>query len=580
MRVADYIIQRLYAEGVETIFMVSGGMIMHLTDAICVHPEMQFVCHNHEQAAVMAAEALGRFTGRPGVAMVTAGPGALNTLTSVAGAYVDGSPCIILAGQSKLSQARVTNVRQFPLQGWDTEPIFEHVVKYFIMIEDVDRVKYELEKCIYKAKQGRPGPVWFEVPLDIQGMQMDPDLQVGYSPMEIKLNNRSEIDKAMDLILKSKKPLILAGAGVRVSGARTELLALAETHNIPIVTSRLGMDLVPYDHFCFVGHPGTYGDRAANFAINNCDLLISIGCRMAIGLIGHDYDKFAPKAKKIMVDIDWDELEKPSLNIDLKIEMDAREFVQMVRYRLPESYNTERWRFVTQSWKFQFPVCLKEYIRDVGDGINSYVLMDILSQLSREGDVFVVDTGSCFHAFAQAFRVKEGQRCIITGGLSTMGYMPAVIGVAEARKKEADPSVYCITGDGSIQFNIQELGTIARNGWPIKIIVVNNDGYLLIRQTQKNFQDGRHIGEGMNTGLGLPQLSDVASAYGIDYEDVKHVSSLRGAIERMQDNPLPCILDVISPRNQVLQPRIASKMIDGKMVSSEYDDMFPHLPRD
>ena len=582
MRVADYITAKLYDAGGQHVFMITGGMIMHLTDALLQHGRQKYICLHHEQAAVMAADAYGRFTGRLGVAYVTAGPAALNTLTGVVGAYLDSSPCIIVAGQSKVSQAIVRGPRQFALQGFNTLPLFQQVTKYAVMLQDIAQVKHEVEKCIHIAKSHRVGPVWLECPIDIQGAFFDPDDYEGFTPPEESCPSSEDLEEKIqrtaEAIRSSRRPCILAGAGVRASGAVKTLHRFVERTSIPVLTSRLGMDLIGDDHPLFVGRPGTYGDRPANFTIQNCDLLLVIGCRLGIGLVGYDFEDFARYAKKIVVDVDEKELTKPSVIPDIPIRADAKLFMEqclevLEDYRLPN----QRWRDQTKMWRWKYPVDLPEYC-DEKDGINSYHFIRIFSERLPEDAVIVVDTGSCFHVHAQAFKVKYGQRHIITGGLSTMGYAPGSVGVAAVN---GGKEVYCITGDGSLQFNIQELQTVVHNRLPIKMIVFNNHGYSLIRLTQQNFQEGRLIGVDSATGVSFPDSEKIAWAYGIKFIRISNIDELDDKLDELFDYPGAVICDVITPRNQWLIPRVASKKLDdGRMVSMPYDDMFPFLPRE
>ncbi|MDD1720296.1 MAG: thiamine pyrophosphate-binding protein [Methanoregulaceae archaeon] len=582
MRVADYITSRLYDAGGECVFIITGGMIMHLSDALLCHGKQRYVCCHHEQSAVMAAEAYGRATGKLGVAYVTAGPGALNTLNSITGAYVDSSPLIVVSGQSKVSQAKITGPRQFALQGFNTLPIFQNVTKYSVMLDDVSRVKYEIEKCIFIAQSHRVGPVWIECPIDIQGALFDPDEYEGYVPPVVRNTGGSGlaglVREVAGEIRKSRRPSLLAGAGIRLSGATEELHRFVDSVGIPVMTSRLGMDLIDHHHPLFVGRPGTYGDRASNFTIQNSDLLLSIGCRLAIGLVSYDYDNFARFAKKIIVDIDEKELNKPSVRPDIPVCADAREFLEALNSELDGfRFDNPRWVEQTRIWKRNYPVDLPEY-RDEKEGINSYHFYHVLSEKAPAESLFLVDTGSCFHAFAQAFQVKAGQRHIITGGLSTMGYMPAAIGLSSANPGK---NVYCITGDGSFQMNIQELQTIVHNQLPIKIILLSNNGYLLIRLTQDNFQNGRHIGTDDKTGISFPDLQKISAAYGLKYLKLSDSRDLNERIVDIFTQPGPMICEIMSPGDQVLIPRIASKSLeDGRMVSMPYDDMFPFLPRE
>ena len=583
MRVADFITNKLYEAGGEHVFLVTGGMIMHLTDALRQHGKQRFVCCHHEQAATMAAEAYGRFTGRLGVAYVTAGPAALNTLTGVAGAYIDSSPCVIVAGQSKVSQATIKGPRQFSLQGFNTLPIFEQVTKYAVMLTDVSTVKYEVEKCLYMATSHRVGPVWIESPIDVQGAMFDPDEFEGFTPSGLSgLNEAGRLEEQIAVtaqaIRQSRRPCMLGGAGIRLSRGIEAFHELVRRTGIPVMTSRLGMDLIDHNHPLFVGRPGTYGDRASNFTLQNADLLLSIGSRLAIGLVGYDFADFARYAKKIVVDVDEKELTKPSVIPDIPIHADASTFITKLLEHLGDyRFTNQPWIDQTQCWKRTYPVDLPEYQQET-HGINSYHFMRRLSEFVGSDAVFAVDTGSCFHVFAQAFQVKFGQRHVITGGLSTMGYMPSAVGIAAANHGKP---VFCITGDGSLQFNIQELQTIAQNRFPIKLIVLSNNGYLLIRLTQSNFQNGRLIGVNKESGLSCPSLEKIAYAYDIRYMKIATLEELDRKLPELVGLSEPVLCEVMTPSEQLLIPRVASKKLDdGRMASMPFDDMFPFLPRE
>jgi len=582
MRVADYITMKLNQAGNDCVFMITGGMIMHLTDALFSYKKTKYICCHHEQAAVMAADAYARFTGKLGVAYVTAGPGALNTITGVVGAYVDSAPCVIVAGQAKVSLARVTGPRQFPLQGYDNLPLFKHFTKYAVMLDDISRVRYEVEKCIYTALAHRVGPVYLECPIDIQGASFDPGEYEGFTQPAIdeeeqKIKLESQVKFVIDALSVSRRPCVLAGAGIRLAGAVDELHKFLDKSNVPVVTSRLGMDLIGYDHPLFVGRPGTYGDRAANFAVQNSDLLLVIGCRMGVGLVSYDFDKFAPKAKIIMVDIDEQELIKPAVKPDIPIKADAKQFLELLNKSLGSyRFSNNAWLEKTQFWKEKYPVDLPEYLKEK-KGINSYHFTRVFSERLESDAVLVLDTGSCFHVYAQAFKVKFGQRHIITGGLSTMGYMPGVLGPAASNNCK---DVYCVTGDGSIQMNIQELETIAFNKLPAKIIIFNNNGYLLIRHTQANFCQGHLIGESPESGVGFPDMKKLSKAYGIPFMRISRLSELDNKISELIAAKGPLICEVMTPPNQRLMPRVASRQLEnGKMESMPYDDMFPFMNR-
>ena len=582
MRVADYVTDALYRAGGEKVFLVTGGMIMHLTDALARHAEQEHVSCHHEAAAVMAADAYGRYTGKIGVAYVTAGPGALNTVTGVVGAYVDTSPCVIVAGQSKVSQAKVTGPRQFALQGFNTLPLFKQITKYAVMLDDPRRVRYHVERAIWEATHGRPGPVWLELPIDVQGASMDPDDQEGFVPPQQPGLSATALDakvaEVKALLLASKRPAILAGAGVRCAGAVDALETFYKKRGIPVMVSRLGMDLVDDSEPLYIGRPGTYGDRPANFTCQNADLLLVVGCRLGLGMVGYDFQEFGKRAKKIMVDVDLAELEKPAVIPDLPIQADALDFLQRLTVAIGNwRLDSPSWIQTVRGWREKYPTDLPEYASEQ-KGINSYHFIRMLSEALPPQALFALDTGSCFHVHAQAFKVKKGQRHIVTGGLSTMGYMPSTVGLCAAAPGR---DVYCITGDGSLQMHLQELATIRHHKFPAKLVVLNNDGYLLIRHTQKNFQEGRYIGEGPTSGVSFPELAKLAATYDFGYLRIATLAEVPARLAELKAMKGPVLCEVITPPDQLLIPRVASKKLDdGTMVSMPYDDMFPFLPRD
>ncbi|WP_333804545.1 thiamine pyrophosphate-binding protein [Sulfurospirillum sp.] len=582
IRVADYLTQKLAKVSGNKLFMITGGMIMHLTDAVYKQKDtLDTYFFHHEQAATMAAEAYARYSKKIGVVYVTAGPAALNTLTGVVGAYVDRSPCIIVSGQSKVEQVHVTTPRQFSLQGFNTLPIFEQVTKFAVILDDISKIKYNIEKAIFIAHQAPFGPVWIECPIDIQGAIFDPDLYDSFEPDQELLKNQScNIELIIQELNKAKRPVILMGAGVQQADAIQEANEIANTFGIPIVTTRMGMDILDHEHPNFIGRPGTYGDRAGNFAVQNSDVLLVLGSRLSIGLIGHDYQAFAPNSKIILVEIDPKEFEKPSVDKAIKILCDVKVCMKsLLKNFQPNQESYIGWLKKNQEWKNKYPVDLLEYMNET-EGVNSYHFMRVFSETLDKNAVIVTDTGSCFHVHAQAFKVKFGQRHIITGGLSTMGYSPASIGVASLAKDEGK-DVYCISGDGSIQMNLQEFQTIAHYHLPVKTIILNNNGYLLIRHTQNNFMEGRLIGESSATGLSTPSMEKVATLYGIKYICLSNIFEMNEKIKELIDYTGPVIFEVMTPENQLLIPRVASKKLDdGKMISMPYDDMFPFLARE
>jgi len=583
VRVADYISQFIAKNGVTRVFLVVGGMSMHLVDAFARQSGMQYVCMHHEQACVMAAEGYARETGNFGVACVTAGPGETNALTGVVSAHFDSSPCMVITGQTQAKVIKAEGVRQFGVQGFDTLPIFSNVTKYAVVIDDPLTIRYHLEKALHLCRSGHPGVVWLEVPLNVQGAMVNPAELKGYAP-EPNSKSREELGLKMPALLKmlgeSKRPLFLFGNGIRLSKSVETAVAVAERLRMPVITSRLGIDLINSDHPLFVGRPGIYGERAANFATQGCDLLICVGCRLSMSLTGYDYQEFAKNAKRVMVDIDEYELKKPSIaGFELLINSDAKLFLDEFLKETGKMHWTPRnwWLERCAGWKARYPVVLPDYSEDSG-GINTYYFTDRLSKQLAENDTLVVDTSSCFHVVSQALKIKKGQRYITTGGLSTMGYaLPAAIGVASTKNSGR---VVAINGDGSLQMNIHELQILVHYKLPVKLFVWNNNGYLLIRHTQENFQEGRLVGESPKSGMSCPDTGKIAQAYGIKFIRVSKVRDLDAAIKKTLEYDGPMICEIMTPEMQPVIPRVSSeKLPDGRMVSKPFDDMYPFLDR-
>lgn len=585
MRVADYIIHYLEAKGVDTVFMITGGQAMFLNDAVAQSRKIKPVFHHHEQAAGMAAEAYGRISGKLGVAMVTAGPAAVNVLNGVVGAWVDSSPMLVLSGQSSstnVAYMQKTNIRIYGLQGINIKPMAESVTKYFVTVDDPMKIQYYLDKAYFEATTGRKGPVWLEVPLDVSRMEV-PEKFLTQFEVPFIPSDEDTIDDGVGEVFRllrvSKCPLFIAGQGIRSADAKEEFLSFIKKSKIPVVTTRLGIDLIDSRNPLYVGRPGLYGERAANFAIQHADLIISIGARLDPGFIGYDAKDWGRNAKKIVVDLDQKELDKPSLNDAMHFKADAKAFLQTMltkttRYASLPSFT--KWVHVIGKWKKRYPLVLPEYSKE--HPVNSYYFSDRLSRAAGKRDVVVVDTSSPFHVVCQAWRVKEGQRFLTTGGISTMGYWPAAIGACVANKRAR---TIVVTGDGCLQMNIQEFATIKQNNLPIKVFIINNGGYLLIRHTQKTHMEGRLLGESTKTGLWCPDSLKIARAYEIKGIRITSVAELDRKIKEALDYNGPVICDVLSPHWQPIIPRVASeKMPDGSMVSKPFEDLYPFLDRD
>ncbi len=583
MNVAEYIVDFIAKKGVDTVFMITGGQAMFLNDAIFHSKKITPIFHHHEQAAGMAAEAYGRMSGELGVAMVTAGPAGVNVLNGVVGAYADSSPMLVISGQSSSSNAAYmekTGIRQYGLQGIHMRPLAESVTKYYVSIDDPASIRYHMEKAYFLAKNGRPGPVWIDVPLDMQRMTVPTKFIKSFDTSECGIPSRisaEEIDRVGTLLANAKRPLLVVGQGVRMAGAQSELDYFMKISKMPVVTTRLGIDLVASDSKYFVGRPGLYGDRAANFAIELADLIIAVGARLDPGIAGHDVKDWGRRAMKVIVDIDEKELAKPGIEPSVRILGDAKQFLSMIHTTITKrplsSYAA--WVKRCAQLKSRYPTVLPSYKDE--PNVNSYYFSERLSRFATKKDSIVVDTSSPFHVVCQAWQIQKGQRFLTTGGISTMGYWPAGIGVAMARP---GGNTIIVTGDGCLQMNLQELATVKQNNLPVKLFVINNGGYLLIRHTQKTHMDGRLLGESAKTGLFIPDSLKIAQAYGIKAVRIESVKELDAKLKEVLAYKGPVVCDVVSPHWQQIIPRLASdKTPDGRLVAKPYEDLFPFLSR-
>jgi acetolactate synthase-1/2/3 large subunit len=585
MRVADYIAEYIYQQGVRYVFMVSGGGMMFLSDGIAVHPYLKAVCNHHEQAAAMAAVSYAKYTQNLGVCYVTTGCGGTNAITGLLNSWQDNIPCLFVSGQSKRKET-VRNsglrLRQFGVQEADIVAIVQPLTKYAVMMNKPELIAYHLDKAIWLARHGRPGPVWLDIPLDVQSAQIDADNLLRFCPEDYihedySMPTDDEVANVARLIEKSERPVIVAGQGVRLGKAIPAFRAFIEKFKIPFVVSKLGVDLLPSAYPLFIGRIGNRGDRAGNMAVQNSDLVISIGCRLSVSSTGYEYDKFAREAKILVVDIDPVEHKKNTIRIDRFIQADVKLFLERMLTLTPSSPTTA-WLEKCQYWKAKYPVCLSEYADD-SKGINLYYFVECLSKTLKKDSVVVSDAGSAFYVTTQAIRLKEGQRLITSGGQAEMGYtLPATIGVCYAKNKG---EVIGITGDGSFQLNIQELQTIVYNDLPIKIFVWNNDGYLSIRATQRRFFERRFIGTDSMSGLSFPSIEKIAGAYGLKYFRLTHSHNLMGGIKQVLDYPKAVLCEVICIRDQEIVPVVSSiQKEDGTIVSKPLEDMYPFLDRE
>lgn len=589
IRVADYIAHFVSDHlGIKDVFLLTGAGIMHLTDGVACNPKLRAVCVHHEQSASMAIEAYARVTEDFAVGYFTTGPGATNAITGLAGAWQDTVPCLFISGQVKRAEAShtagVVGLRQFGVQELDIIPIVSSISKYAVHLTDPLNVRYELEKAVHIAKSGRPGPVWIDVPMDVQAAQIDADALVGFvpDPSEVPAASSDDIAVIADLLKRSQRPVVIAGRGVRLAGATGVLERVATTYGIPVVTPYLGIDNIRHDLDVYIGKTGVKGDRPANLAMQNSDLILAVGTSLHVSVTGYDYQKFARAAQKVVVDIDLTSHLKKTIQIDHLIQSDAKVFLESMENALGKldfSGVPMDWRLNCLQWKKKYPVLLPEYAQTEG-AINIYSFIDCLSELSVAGDVFVSDAGSAFYATSQGVRLtKEGQRYIPSSAMATMGYsLPAAIGVSVAL---GDRRVLAITGDGSFQQNIQELQTLVHYGFPVKLFVLNNDGYLSIRASQNNYFDRRLIGEGPTSGVTMPDTLRICDAYGIAARRVSELTQLEETLRWALDYPGPCVVDVVTPPRQLIIPTVSSRVNeDGTMSSRPLEDMAPFLDRE
>lgn len=588
IRVADYIMKRLADEGVRHIFMVTGGGAMHLNDAIGREKRIKYICNHHEQASTMAAEGYSRVTGRIGVANVTTGPGGINALNGVFGAYTDSIPMLVVSGQVKretcLATYKVPGLRQLGDQEADIVAIVTPLTKYAKLVDDPKTIRYELEKALHVATSERPGPCWLDIPIDVQSTLIDEAELTGFTPERTeasgKRDNLAEQCAAIvGQIKEAKRPVLLVGTGVRLADALDDVEVAASTLGIPVVTA-WSPDLIASDHPNYCGRQGAIGTRAGNFTVQNADLLLIVGARMPIRQISYNWSAFARHAHKIQVDIDPAELAKPTLQADEKLCCDAKTFLAELTRQAKQSRSEAKQHGEWLAWcrerVARYPA-VQPHQRTTKDGINPYYFMETLfAQLGAEDVTVSGDATACIVAF-QTAQLKKGQRLFSNSGSASMGYdLPAAVGAAVAREGKR---VVCLAGDGSIMMNIQELQTIATNRLPIVLFVLSNGGYLSIRSTQSNYF-GLLIGEGPQSGVGFPDMVKLANAFGLPAMRIEGENFSRQISEALATGG-PIVCEVVLNREQGFEPRPSSKKLaDGRMVTAPLEDMAPFLSRE
>jgi acetolactate synthase I/II/III large subunit len=584
IRVADFIAEWIGVElGIRHVFMVTGAGSMHLTDAIAKHDSIKEVCLHHEQAVAMAVESYSRVSGQIGVAYVSTGPAATNALTGLAGAWQDSVACLFVSGQVKMSETSrnsgVPGLRQFGVQELDIIPIVESVTKYVAQVAKPADILYELGKAKFFASKERPGPVWLEVPLDVQSAYVERSELIEFVPpgKERIVSSSNGTAGFFEALAKSERPVVVIGQGVRLSNSETLVREFLHKHRIPVVSTYLGVDsYTPHDDL-YMGKIGVKGERAANIVTQKADLLLVLGASLHVSSIGYNYDEFAPDAEKWIVDIDTTSHMKPTLNgqnlVCADIGSFLRDFAAEEELSKGSSQAWTQWAQIGTGLKLKFPTHDPEYEKE-SEGINIYTVVEEVSQNLEPQDVVVSDAGSAFYSVSQGIRLGEDNRYLTSGAMATMGYsLPASIGISFGAP---GARIFAFTGDGSLHQNIQELGQMKFLGLPIVLIVLNNSGYLSIRASQSNYFESRFIGTDEQSGLGLPNISAISEAYGLSCYRIESLATLRAALGNLTARPEPVVFDVKTPSNQPIVPTVSSRLNEsGGMTSRAIHDMTP-----
>jgi acetolactate synthase-1/2/3 large subunit len=587
MKLSDYVANKVVELGTKHIFMVTGGGAMHLNHSFGTHKELECIFNHHEQACSIAAESYYRLTNKLPVVNVTSGPGGTNAITGVYGAFVDSIGMVVISGQVKWeTTVRSTGLplRQYGDQELDIEELVRPVTKYCTMVTDPQDIRYELEKAFYLASSGRPGPCWLDIPLNVQGAQIDPASLRGFDPSEL---NESWVKKdlaqvAQDILQKiqnAKRPVIFAGGGVRLSGQHDAFLELVKKLDIPVVTGWNAHDVIWNDHPNYAGRPGTVGDRGGNFVTQNADLILILGSRLNIRQVSYNWNSFAREAYKIWVDIDELELQKPTVKSEMPVHADLKDLIPAL-IDLPYPGRTQdhkEWMEWGLERNRRFPIVLPEYWEN--EKVNPYCFVDTLFKQLKEDQIIVAGNGSACVVSFQAANLKPGQRLWTNSGCATMGYdLPASIG---AHKGSGGKSIVCLAGDGSIMMNLQELQTISGNKYPVKIFILNNSGYVSIFQTHRNFFNGVEVGGGPKSGVTFPNFEKLSRAFDLPYRKAEKHEELGDAIMATLAVEGPAVCEIMIDENVAFAPKLGAKQHpDGRITSPPLEDLSPFLSRE
>ncbi len=580
MRLADYVIEFLKSKKIDTIFTVSGGGSIYLCDALYKAKKLKYISCHHEQAVSFAAESYSRYKNKPGAAIVTTGPGGTNSTTGVACCWIDSIPTIFISGQVYLNQTiQKTKLRQVGVQEIDIVNMVKNFTKYSVMLKNPNKIKYHLEKAYFLATNRRPGPVWIDIPANIQNANIDKNKLIGFKPNKENTNHQAlqkKIRNIAKLFLKYEKPVLHLGQGVKIAGGQEYLRKLINKYKIPFALTWNASDLIESNHNSYIGRPGAFAERGTNFIIQNCNLHLSIGTRLPFMVTGYDSIDFARKAKKVMVDIDINELKKNGTKPNIKICCDAKYFLKYLYKFMPKKINLSKdWLKYCKDIRKKYPIVLHEF-RNQKKTINSYYFIECLSKLLNKKDTVVTDMGLSFVGTHQAFYIKRGQNLYTNSGHAPMGWgLPAAIGACYAKKKQ---KIICLTGEGGLQMNIQELATVMHNKLPIKIFIYNNGGYLTIKQTQQLGFNSRIMGSNKKSGLSFPSYKDIAKSHKIKYFKISNSQNINLKIKNVLSENKPAICELMMDHNQEQMPKAINKRLsNGKSIPTKFEDMYPFL---
>ncbi len=578
MKLSDYVIRFLAAHRIKHSFVLTGGAIAHLVDSFHKVKSIDYICVLHEQAGAMAAESYSRLTQNLGVMMATSGPGATNLITGICCAWFDSIPALYITGQVNTFESKGTHrVRQVGFQETEIVDIVRTITKYAARVDDPAQIRYQLEKAVYLAKSGRPGPVLLDIPMDVQRAQINPRQLKSFTPPTTKPYRHTgkklsrKIHRALQLISLSHRPVLLVGGGIRLTDTVAPIRELAAQLKFPVVCTWSGFDVFPFDHPLFIGQMGVYGNRAANFTVQNADLLLSLGSRLDTRITGGKPQTYARAARKIIIDIDYHEIYKRrGLNPDIAINTDLKEFLPEFSRQLKSAHlpKVDSWLTTARHWKQQYPAVLPQW-RQRKTKVDPYVFIDALSDKLPNGATIITDCGANLTWTIQAFKLKSNQRLFSTFGNSPMGYaFPASIGASIALGKKP---VICITGDGGLQINIQELQTVVAYKLPLKIFILNNHSYGIIKQFQDMYFGSRYEASDPAHGVTVPDFIKVGQAYGLKTVSIRHHRELHSKIRQVLNSKTAVLCDVVIPDDAQLIPKLEF----GKPI----EDLSPLLPR-